>query len=181
MSALTHKSIDIESIPEVEIKNDSGNPVPVSGTVTTTPSGTQDVNIVSSVELEIKNDTGNPIPVNGTVNIGTMPEVEISNDAGNPIPVYTAQVAGTPDVDRYTIDDTVAVEIAPVSLTRSHVIIHNESGTLYVKLGAAASATDYTYKLFTDSTVDIGIVQDAAVTARKASGSSAVQVTLIDY
>lgn len=42
-------------------------PVPVSGTVTATPTGTQDVNIVSSVEVEVKNDSGNPIPVSGTV------------------------------------------------------------------------------------------------------------------
>ncbi len=46
-------------------------PVPVSGTLATTPSGTQDVNIVSSVELEIKNDAGNPVPVSGTVTANT--------------------------------------------------------------------------------------------------------------
>lgn len=48
-------------------------PVPISGTITATPTGTQDVNVVSSVEVEVKNDTGNPIPVSGTVtaNAGT--------------------------------------------------------------------------------------------------------------
>lgn len=48
-------------------------PVPISGTITATPTGTQDVNVVSSVEIEIKNDTGNPVPVNGavTANAGT--------------------------------------------------------------------------------------------------------------
>lgn len=43
------------------------SPWVVSGTVTATPTGTQDVNVVSSIEVEIKNDTGNPVPVNGTV------------------------------------------------------------------------------------------------------------------
>lgn len=58
---------------EVEVSNDIGNPIPVTGTLTTTPSGTQDVNIVSSIELEVKNDAGNPVPVNGTVDVGNMP------------------------------------------------------------------------------------------------------------
>lgn len=49
------------------------SPVPVSGTITTTPSGTQDVNILSSVEIEIKNDSGNPVPVSGTFFQATQP------------------------------------------------------------------------------------------------------------
>jgi hypothetical protein len=46
---------------EVEVKNDSGNPLPISGNVGIT--GTPTVNIGTIPEVEIKNDTGSPIPV----------------------------------------------------------------------------------------------------------------------
>lgn len=36
------------NVGEVEVKNDSGNPVPISGTVTATPSGTQNVDVVAN-------------------------------------------------------------------------------------------------------------------------------------
>jgi hypothetical protein len=65
------QDVNVISSVEIEIKNDAGNPVPVTGTFTTTPSGTQDVNV-----------TNTP-----TVNVGTMPEVEVKNDSGNPVPV----------------------------------------------------------------------------------------------
>lgn len=155
MSALTHQSVDVTSIPEVEISNDAGNPVPVSGTVTAIPSGTQDVNVVSTVEVEIK------------------------NDAGNPVPVYTAQVAGTPTVTRVSVGAGAPVTLAAADPLRTHVIIHNEAGTLFVKLGATASSTDYTYRLVANSLLDIDFNQDAAVTAIKGAGTTDVQVTLI--
>lgn len=190
MSALTHQNVNIDSIPEVEISNDSGNPVPVTGTVTTTPSGTQDVNIVSSVELEIKNDSGNPIPVNGTVNIGNFPatqnvavtssvEVEVKNDAGNPIPVYTSTPAMTPTVTRVSVGAGAPVTLAAADSTRKRCLIHNESGTLFVKLGTAASSTDYTYRLVANSFLDVDFIQTAAITAIKGTGTSDVQVTSV--
>jgi hypothetical protein len=46
----------VDSIPEVEIKNDTGNPIPVSGTVVT-------------------NQGTSPWVISGTVNIGTIPEI----------------------------------------------------------------------------------------------------------
>lgn len=59
------QNVAVTSIVEVEVKNDSGNPLPVSGTVS----------ISSLPEVEIKNDSGNPVPVNGTVTVnqGTTP------------------------------------------------------------------------------------------------------------
>lgn len=84
---LSRSTVKINS--EVEVKNDTGNPIPVSGTV----------NIGTIPEVEIKNDTGNPVsisgsvsvsntvPVSGTVNIGTIPEVEVKNDTGNPLAI----------------------------------------------------------------------------------------------
>lgn len=57
----TPVSVSVTSIPEVEIKNDSGNAIPV--------------NVTSSVDVEIKNDAGNPIPsvlTTGSAVIGTV-------------------------------------------------------------------------------------------------------------
>lgn len=50
---------------EVEIKNDSGNPVPISGNV------------------EIANDAGNPIPVSGTVSVNEPVTVDGTISVGN--------------------------------------------------------------------------------------------------
>ncbi len=65
------QKISTGSVPVVIASDQSA--IPISGSITVIPSGTQDVNVVSSVEIEIKNDSGNPIPVSGTVtaNIGT--------------------------------------------------------------------------------------------------------------
>jgi len=84
----TTQNVAITSSVELEIKNDISNPIPVTGTFTTTPSGTQDVNIVSSVELEISNSVNNPIPVSGTVTLdsGTLSALEnitVQNGAGS--------------------------------------------------------------------------------------------------
>lgn len=73
----------VDSIPEVEIKNDSGSPVPISGTVTITD-GSGPVTVDGIVTA---NQGTSPWVVSGTVNIGTIPEVEIKNDSGSPVPV----------------------------------------------------------------------------------------------
>ena len=47
-----HLQVDILTIPEVEIKNDAGNPIPVNGTVAATQSGTWNINnITGTVSL----------------------------------------------------------------------------------------------------------------------------------
>lgn len=58
-------NVSIISMPEVEIKNDSGNAIPITG----------NVNIISITEVEIKNDAGNAIPIskNTTINSNTNP------------------------------------------------------------------------------------------------------------
>ncbi len=104
--------------------------------------------------------------------------IEISNDAGNPIPVTLSQAAGTPTVSRVAVSTTVAT-LALADPTRSHVIIHNETGVLFVKLGTNATSTDYTYRLTGNTTVDIDFTQTEPVTAIKATGTSDAQVTEI--
>ena len=62
-------TVNIGTMPEVEIKNDTGNPISISD------GG-------SSISID---DGGNVITVDGTVNIGTLPEIEVKNDVGNPL------------------------------------------------------------------------------------------------
>ena len=86
-----------------EIKNDVGNPIPVSkDTNTNSASNPIHVSISSAnmPEVEIKNDLNNPIPISKDTNTNSasnpihvsisaanMPEVEIKNDLNNPIPI----------------------------------------------------------------------------------------------
>ena len=99
-------SVFVTNLPtSTEISNDSGNPVPVSGTVGVnnfpftqnvsfnnisqpvsiqgTPTINANINGVPTISgtVEITNDVGNPIPVNGTVNINdsTAINVTVSN------------------------------------------------------------------------------------------------------
>jgi hypothetical protein len=106
-----HLQVDILTIPEVEIKNDAGNPIPVtgtvtitdgsgpitvdgtvtanqgtspwvvSGTVTATPTGTQDVNIISTIALPVT-DNGGSLTVDGTVAATQSGTWNINNISG---------------------------------------------------------------------------------------------------
>lgn len=111
-SFATPAHVIVDSLPEVEIKNDAGNPIPVSGTVavsnfpaTQVVSGT--VNIGTIPEVEIKNDTGNPVPVSGTVSAtqGTSPWV------------VSGAVTVSDGSGPLTVDGTVAVSNFPASQT----------------------------------------------------------------
>ena len=78
-------------VGSVEIANDIGNAIPVSGMVA-----------FSNTNIEISNDVGNPIPVTGTVSF-TNTNLEISNDVGNPIPI-----TGTVSVSDVSTETTLS-------------------------------------------------------------------------
>ena len=118
------------------------NPVPITGTVISTPSGIQDVNIVSGVTLEVNLDqTNDQVQVYGSdltapiatdtsghlqVDILTIPEVEIKNDIGNPIPVSDA--GGS-----LTVDGTVALDGATLSALEN-ITVQNGAGAAAVNI-----------------------------------------------
>ena len=134
--------------------------------------------------------------VSGTVDIGTMPEVEIKNDAGNPIPVTgpltDAELRATPVPVSGALTITPAttatavVTSVPVSTTvatlkaanaaRLNLIVFNETGILFVKLGTGASSSDYTYRLTANTTLEID-EYTGIVTGTKSAGTSNAQVT----
>jgi hypothetical protein len=127
---------------EVEIKNDTGNPIPVSGSVsvsnfpaTQTVSGTVALDsaslaaletiqvgnfpatqAVSAIDLDIRNlsSAQDSVTVTGSVNAAVTGTVEITNDVGNPIPV-SGTVSVTDGGGSLTVDGTVAVSNHPAS------------------------------------------------------------------
>lgn len=118
--------------------------------------------------------------VSGTVDIGTMPEVEIKNDVDNPIPVSgslttTPITASTATVTRVPVSTTVAT-LKIANATRLKLIVFNEAGVLFVKLGTAATSIDYTFRLTANTTLEID-EYTGDVTAIKSAGSTDAQVT----
>lgn len=142
----------VASIGEVEISNDAGNPVPVTGTV-----------LISNTSIEIANDVGNPVPIIGAVSVtnpgltdaelratpvpvsGTVaisnPSVEISNDIGSPVPV-TGTVTITDGSGPVTVDGTVTVANPGLTDAQLRATPVPVSGTVTITDGAGPITVD---------------------------------------
>lgn len=130
--------------------------------------------------------------VTGSVDVNNFPAVQPVSDNGGsltvdgpltntelratPVPVSEGGV-GSATVTRVTVN-TTAVTLAASNSSRRRLVVHNETGTLFVKYGTSASATDYTWRLTANTVVEI-IGFTGEVTAIKATGSSFAQVTEI--
>lgn len=222
---------------------DGGNSITVDGTVTTTPSGTQDVNLVSTIPVPVT-DNGGSLTVDGTVtaNAGTgtfaisavslplptgaataalqtQPGVDIGDvtvnnaagasavniqDGGNSItvdgtvaisgsvavtgPLTDAELRATPVPVSFTASTTTLATVTSVSVSttvatlsasnaaKTSVIVFNETGTLFVKLGSGATSASYTYRLTANTTLEI-TGYAGIVTGIKQSGTSNALVT----
>lgn len=75
-----------------------------------------------------------------------------------------------------TVGPLVAVTIAPTNTARQICYIWNETGTLYVQAGPSASDTNYCIRLIANQGSQI-TGYTGAITAIKASGTTAVRVT----
>lgn len=150
--------------PEQEITN----VVPVTGPLTDT-------------ELR-----ATPVPVSGTItaNAGTGP-FPVSDNGGSLTVDGSVSITGTvattvggsstATVTSVSVSPTVAT-LSASNAAKTKVIIHNEGGTLFVKLGSAASSTSYSYRLTANATVEIS-GYTGIITATKASGTSNALVT----
>lgn len=111
-------SIDV-TVGEVEIKNDVGNPVPVS-------------------------DAGGSLTVDGTIAVSNFPaSVEVSNDAGNPLPV-SGTVTANAGMGPFPVSDnggslTVDGPLTNTELRASAVPI--SAASLPLPSGAATEST----------------------------------------
>lgn len=162
--------------------------------------------VVPGVQLYAKDPTGNIVPVtadadgNFIISIGavTVDNVEISNDTGSPIPVNSVQLPAalgtngglkveangaknTATVARVSASAT-AVTLLAANANRRRVILYNDSSVnLRVKLGSAATATDFTYLLGGGDTYEAPTdwVYTGIITGIWDSATGAAQVTEI--
>ena len=113
---------------------------------------------VDAVDLDIRNLSSgtDSITVTGTVST-------------NPSSAATATVTSV------SVSTTVAT-LASANASRLKLIVHNEAGTLFVKLGSAATSASYTYRLVANTLLEI-TSYTGEVSAIKASGTSNALVT----
>lgn len=102
----------------------------------------------------------------------STPVVIASDQSSIPVSFGGSALATVTSV---SVSTTVATLSASNSAKRK-VIVYNEAGTLFVKLGTGATSADYSYRLTANSTLEID-GYTGAVTAIKASGTSNAQVT----
>lgn len=152
MSAFTNEVLG--PLTDAELR---AAPVPISGTVTATPTGTQDVN-VTNASLAVT---------------GPLTDAQLR---ATPVPVTQGGV-GTASVSRAAVSTTVST-LQAANSSRRRLIIHNETGTLFVKLGSGATDTDYTYRMTANTVVELDFYT-GIVTAIKGTGNSFAQVTEI--
>jgi len=121
-------------------------------------------------------------PATQPVSIATMPSTPVTGtfwQATQPVSGTVSVIAGgtaTATVSRISVTNTVASTLSASNAAKIKVIIYNEGGTLYVKFGATASSTDFTYVMTVDSTLEVSEYY-GVITARKASGTTFVDVT----
>lgn len=152
-------------------------PVPVSGPLTDT-------------QLR-----ATPVPVSGSVTTGGLTDTQLRATAvpvsgpltdtqlrATPVPISGTVTVGAPTtlatVTSVAVTNAAAATLSASNAAKKRVVVFNEAGTLYVKLGTAASDTSYTYRLTANTSLEIEEYA-GIVTARKASGTTNVLVTEI--
>lgn len=79
-------------------------------------------------------------------------------------------------VEAIEVGPTTAALLCPEDKDRLFARIHNDAGTLWVKLGPDCSRTDFTYRLSLNTAVEIQ-GYTGIITAIKLSGTTTVYVT----
>lgn len=167
--------------PEILITN---TPLPVDGSGVTQPvSGTVTAN-AGTGPFPVS-DNGSSLTVDGTVGIsGSVAVTGPLTDAqlrATPVPisgtVSIGAAASTATVTNNAVGTSV-VTISASNAAKTKVVIFNETGTLYVKLGTAAAANSYSYRLSAGTSLEF-TGYTGIVTAIKASGTTPVLVTEI--
>ena len=123
---------------------------------------------VSATDLDIRNLTSGSDSVTA---VGPLTDTELR---ASPVPVIEGSVASA-TVTSVSVSPTVAT-LAAANASRKRLIVHNEGGTLYVKLGTGASSSSYSYRLTAQSTLEID-KYSGEVTGTKQTGTSNALVT----
>lgn len=104
----------------------------------------------------------------------STPVVIASDQSAIPV---TQGGSPTATVTSVTVSTTVAT-LAASNAARIKCVVFNEAGTLFVKLGSAASSSDYSYRLTANTTLELD-TYTGIVTGTKQSGTTNAQVTTI--
>lgn len=131
-------------------------PVPVSGSVTA-------VGPLTDTELR-----ATPVPVSGPLTDTQL--------RATPVPVIQGSSANA-TVTNVSVG-TTSTTISASNVGKTKVVIYNEAGTLFVKLGTTASSVSYSYRLTANTTLELTGYY-GRIDAIKASGTTAVLVTEI--
>ena len=169
---------------------DNGGSLTVDGTVTATLPANSGVDIgdvtvnnaAGAAAVNIQ-DGGNSITVDGTVtaNAGTGPW-PITDNGGSITDDGTVTAAepqpASSSVSRVAVT-AANITLASSNTSRKGLVVYNESGTVYIKLGTTASSTDYTYRLTSDQSLELPFpIYTGRIDAiRSAAGTSQNQVT----
>lgn len=125
----------------VEISNDLGSPIPVSGTVTVTNlPATQIVSgsVAVTGSVEVVNDIGNPLPVSGAVSVSNFPGTQPVSGAVSVSNLPATQaVAGSVGVSNFPATQAVT---GSVSVSNTVPTAETRSATLHVTATGAAGA-----------------------------------------
>jgi hypothetical protein len=122
--------------------------------------------------------------VSGSVSVSNFPAAQPVTDNGGSLTVdgsvsvsnFPGQSVNTATVAAVSVTAASAATLASSNVSRVKLIVVNETGTLFVKLGTSASLALYSYKLTQGATLEIE-QYSGVVTAIKQSGTSNVLVT----
>jgi hypothetical protein len=183
------QNVAIVSSVELEIKNDSGNPVPVNGTVTanqgTSPwvvsgsvnasqSGTWTVAVSSIPEVEIKNDSGNPVPVNGTVSANQSGTWNINNVTGTvslPTGASTSALQTTGNTSLASIDTKTPTLGQKTMAASSPVVIASNQSAIPITDNGGSLTVDGTIAATQSGAWSVSVTSIPEVEIKNDSGN----------
>jgi hypothetical protein len=169
--AATNASVVALTKPsDTQLVDGSAHTQPVSGTVTV--NGTVTANAGTGTLLV--DGSAHTQPVSGTFFQATQPVSGTVSISGT-VPTTVGSIASA-TVTSNNVGSASAVTLLASRAARSKFVIFNEAGTLFVKLGSAATSSDYTVRLTVNTDYEFS-GYSGIVTAIKASGTTNVQVT----
>lgn len=150
---------------------DGGNSITIDATTLPLPTGAA-TEATLSTRLADATFTARINTLGQKTSANSTPVVIASDQSAIPV---TQGGTGTATVTSVAVSTTVATLSASNS-AKTQVIVFNEAGTLFVKLGAGATSASYTYRLTANTVLEISGYY-GIVTGIKSAGSTAALVT----
>lgn len=145
---------------------DGGNSITIDATSLPLPTGAATETTLAAI------NTKTPALGQATM-ANSSPVVIASNQSA--IPVTIGSNTTTATVTSVSVSTTVAT-LSASNAAKTSVIIFNEAGTLFVKLGSGATSASYTYRLTANTALEVNGYA-GIITGIKQTGTSAALVT----